>query len=88
MLVTSIIMPFLMDIKPGVGASVVADLKNFVRNILAAIGTVLSPIGVSNIGFGWWMTILALLCSLAVLLIVIVIWKEGTEKKPASECVV
>ncbi|PCG96279.1 Major facilitator superfamily domain, general substrate transporter [Penicillium occitanis (nom. inval.)] len=87
MLVTSTIMPFLVDIKPGVGASVVADL-NLVRNILAAIGTVLSPIGVSNIGFGWWMTILALLCSLAVLLIVIVIWKEGAEKKPASECVV
>lgn len=87
MLVTSTIMPFLVDIKPGAGASVVADL-NLVRNILAAIGTVVSPIGVSNIGFGWWMTILALLCSLAVFFIVIVIWKEGSEKKPASECVV
>lgn len=87
MLVTSTIMPFLVDIKPGMGASVVADL-NLVRNILAAIGTVLSPIGASNIGFGWWMTILALLCSLAVLLIVIVIWKEGAEKTSASECVV
>ncbi|OOQ83569.1 putative MFS transporter [Penicillium brasilianum] len=87
MLVTSTIMPFLVDIKPGVGASVVADL-NLVRNILAAIGTVLSPIAVSNIGFGWWMTIMALLCSLAVFLILIVIWKEGAGNKPDSESVV
>jgi hypothetical protein len=39
-----------VDIKPGVGASVVADL-NLVRNIMAAIGTILSPIAVTNIGF-------------------------------------
>jgi hypothetical protein len=87
MLVTSTIMPFLVDIKPGVGASVMADL-NLVRNILAAIGTVLSPIAVTNIGFGWWMTIRDLLCSLAVFLIVIVIWKEGAGNKPDSESVV
>ncbi|KAJ6114037.1 hypothetical protein N7523_007354 [Penicillium sp. IBT 18751x] len=87
MLVTSTIMPFLVDIKPGLGASVVADL-NLVRNILAAIGTVLSPIAVTNIGFGWWMTIMALLCSLAVFLIVIVIWKERAEQKPDSESIV
>jgi multidrug resistance protein len=86
MLVTSTIMPFLVDIKPGVGASVVADL-NLVRNILAAIGTVLSPIAVSSIGFGWWMTILAFLCSLSVSCIVIVIRKEGIERKTAAlEC--
>ncbi|KAJ5359686.1 uncharacterized protein N7496_012099 [Penicillium cataractarum] len=87
MLVTATIMPFLVDIKPGVGASVVADL-NLIRNILAAIGTVLSPIAASSIGFGWWMTILTLLCSLAVFCIVIVVWKEGAEKEPASDSVV
>ncbi|EPS25550.1 hypothetical protein PDE_00484 [Penicillium oxalicum 114-2] len=87
MLVTSTIMPFLVDIKPGVGASVVADL-NLVRNVLAAVGTVLSPIAMKNIGSGWWMTILALLCSLAVFFIVIVIWREDAEKKPASESAV
>jgi hypothetical protein len=70
-----------------VDASVVADL-NLVRNILDAIGIVLSPIAVTNIGFGWWMTITGLLCSLAVFLIVIVIWKEGAGKKPDSESVV
>jgi multidrug resistance protein len=79
MLTTSTIMPFLVDIRPGLGASVVADL-NLVRNILAAIGTVVSPIAATNIGFGWWMTILALLCSLAVSFLVIVIYRNRTEK--------
>jgi hypothetical protein len=83
MLVTSTVMPFLVDIKPGMGASVVADL-NFVRNILAAIGTVLSPIAATNIGFGWWMTVLAILCSLAVMFMVIVVWKEAAERKKSS----
>lgn len=87
MLVTATIMPFLVDIKPGVGASVVADL-NLVRNILAAIGTVVSPIATSNIGYGWWMSILALICSLAVGFIAIVVWRESTEKKSAGECTV
>ncbi|KAJ5770271.1 Major facilitator superfamily domain general substrate transporter [Penicillium nucicola] len=80
MLVTSTVMPFLVDIKPGMGASVVANL-NLVRNVLAAIGTVLSPIAVTIIGFGWWMTILAILCSFSVIFIVIVIWKEAAERK-------
>ncbi|KAH6960271.1 major facilitator superfamily domain-containing protein [Fusarium avenaceum] len=84
MLVTATIMPFLVDIKPGVGASVVADL-NLVRNILAAIGTVVSPIAISSIGFGWWMSILALICSLAVSFVAIVIWREGTEKTSGGE---
>ncbi|KAJ5786788.1 Major facilitator superfamily domain general substrate transporter [Penicillium pulvis] len=88
MLVTSTVMPFLVDIRPGVGASVVADL-NLVRNILAAIGTVLSPIAADSIGFGWWMTILAIICSLSVGLIVVVTWREVAERKvPASENVV
>lgn len=52
MLVTSTAMPFLVNIKLGVGASVVADL-NLVRNILAAVGTVPWPIAATNIGFGW-----------------------------------
>ncbi|EAW15370.1 putative MFS transporter [Aspergillus clavatus NRRL 1] len=76
MLITSTIMPFLVDVKPGVGASVVADL-NLVRNILAAIGTVVSPIAVASIGYGWWMTILAILCSLGVICMVIVVWRSG-----------
>ncbi|KAJ5523817.1 Major facilitator superfamily domain general substrate transporter [Penicillium frequentans] len=88
MLVTSTVMPFLVDIKPGVGASVVADL-NLVRNILAAIGTVLSPIAADSIGFGWWMTILAIICSLSVGFMVIVTRREAAERKvPASENVV
>ncbi|KAF9771839.1 hypothetical protein IL306_010505 [Fusarium sp. DS 682] len=84
MLVTATVMPFLVDIKPGVGASVVADL-NLVRNILAAIGTVVSPIATSSIGFGWWMSILALICSLAVGFIVIVIWRERTERNSTDD---
>lgn len=85
MLVTSTVMPFLVDIKPGVGASVVADL-NLVRNILAAIGTVLSPIAADSIGFGWWMTILAIICSLSVGFMVIVARREAAERKvPSSE---
>lgn len=88
MLVTSTVMPFLVDIKPGVGASVVADL-NLVRNILAAVGTVLSPIAADSIGFGWWMTILAIICSLSVGFMVIVTWREAAERKvPASQSVV
>ncbi|KAJ5991843.1 Major facilitator superfamily domain general substrate transporter [Penicillium sp. IBT 35674x] len=88
MLVTSTVMPFLVDVKPGVGASVVADL-NLVRNILAAIGTVLSPIAADSIGFGWWMTILAIICSLSVGFMVIVTWREAAERKvPNSENVV
>ncbi|CAG8188348.1 unnamed protein product [Penicillium salamii] len=80
MLVTSTVMPFLVDVKPGAGASVVADL-NLVRNVLAAVGTVLSPIAVANIGFGWWMTILAILCSLSVGFIIIVVWREAAGRK-------
>ncbi|RGP75360.1 hypothetical protein FLONG3_5750 [Fusarium longipes] len=87
MLVTSTVMPFLVDIKPGVGASVVADL-NLIRNILAAVGTVVSPIATSKIGFGWWMTILALVCSLAVSFIAIVIWREATGERSAGESAV
>jgi MFS family permease len=83
MLVTSTVMPFLADIKPGMGASVVADL-NLVRHILAAIGTVLSPIAATNIGFGWWMTVLAIVCSLAVMCMVIVVWKEAAERKKSN----
>ncbi|KAJ5865050.1 MFS transporter [Penicillium soppii] len=83
MLITSTIMPFLVDVKPGVGASVVADL-NLVRNILAAIGTVISPVAVASIGFGWWMTILAILCSLGVLCMVIVVWREAVQQKEPS----
>jgi hypothetical protein len=73
-------MPYLVDVKPGSGASVVADL-NLVRNILAAIGTVLSPIAAKNIGFGWWMTILAILCSLSVGFLVVVIWRDPVQRK-------
>ncbi|PYH88263.1 MFS general substrate transporter [Aspergillus ellipticus CBS 707.79] len=51
MMITSTIMPFLVDVRPGAGASVVADL-NFVRNILAAVDTVVSPVAVSSIGVG------------------------------------
>jgi multidrug resistance protein len=80
MLVTSTVMPYLVDVKPGSGASVVADL-NLVRNILAAIGTVLSPIAAKNIGFGWWMTILAILCSLSVGFLVVVIWRDPVQRK-------
>ncbi|KAJ5313110.1 hypothetical protein PENANT_c018G03438 [Penicillium antarcticum] len=80
MLVTSTVMPFLVDVKPGAGASVVADL-NLVRNILAAIGTVLSPIAATNIGYGWWMTILAILCSFSVVFVVIVVWRDAVERK-------
>ncbi|RSL74115.1 hypothetical protein CEP53_000478 [Fusarium sp. AF-6] len=87
MLVTTTIMPFLVDVKPGVGASVVADL-NLVRNIMAAIGTVVSPVAITNIGFGWWMSILALMCSLAVGLVVIVIWTERPDKGSSGESVV
>ncbi|KAJ5332975.1 Major facilitator superfamily domain general substrate transporter [Penicillium brevicompactum] len=83
MLVTSTVMPFLVDIKPGMGASVVADL-NFVRNILAAIGTVLSPIAATNIGFGWWMTALALLCSCSVAFLGIVVWRDAVERKTSK----
>jgi MFS family permease len=86
MLTTSTIMPFLVDVRPGLGASVVADL-NLVRNILAAIGTVVSPIAATNIGFGWWMTILALLCSLAVGFIVLVIYGNGTEEGTSGSAV-
>ncbi|KAL4866694.1 hypothetical protein BDV12DRAFT_210330 [Aspergillus spectabilis] len=75
MLVTSTVMPFLVDVKPGAGASVVADL-NLVRNLLAAVGTVVSPIAVRGIRFGWWMTVLAVLCALGVLLLVVVAWME------------
>lgn len=83
MLVTSTVMPFLVDIKPGVGASVVADL-NLVRNVLAAIGTVVSPIAADNIGYGWWMTILAIICSLSVGFMVVVAWREASERKEAA----
>ncbi|WAO88902.1 MFS domain-containing protein [Fusarium falciforme] len=87
MLVTTTIMPFLVDIKPGVGASVVADL-NLVRNILAAIGTVVSPVAIKNIGSGWWMSILALMCSLAVGFVIIVVWTERTDKSSVRESIV
>jgi MFS family permease len=75
MLVTSTVMPFLVDVRPGVGASVVADL-NLVRNLLAAIGTVVSPIATRHIGYGWFMTILAILCSLGISFLVIVACME------------
>lgn len=84
MLVTSTIMPFLVDVVPGAGASVVADL-NLVRNILAAVGTVVSPIAADNIGFGWWMTILAILCSMAILFLVVVVWKDATWRETKSD---
>lgn len=87
MLVTTTIMPFLVDIKPGVGASVVADL-NLIRNILAAMGTVVSPVAISSIGFGWWMSILALMCSLAVGFVIIVVWTERIDKRSARESIV
>ncbi|RAH43096.1 MFS transporter [Aspergillus brunneoviolaceus CBS 621.78] len=80
MLVTATVMPFLVDVRPGAGAAVVADL-NLVRNLLAAVGTVVSPIAASSIGFGWWMTILAALCALAVGFLVIVVWRESVERK-------
>lgn len=51
MLITSTIMLFLVAVKPGVGAFVVADL-NLVRNILAASGTLVSPVAVASIGYG------------------------------------
>ncbi|KAJ4007559.1 hypothetical protein NW752_010223 [Fusarium irregulare] len=84
MLVTSTVMPFLVDIQPGVGASVVADL-NLARNIMAAIGTVVSPIAKAKIGYGWWMSILALMCTLAVSFIVVVVWREDSAKKIRGE---
>ncbi|KAJ5171401.1 MFS transporter [Penicillium coprophilum] len=84
MLITSTIMPFLVDVKSGVGASVVANL-NLVRNILAAIGTVVSPIAVASIGYGWWMTILAILCSLGVICIIVVVRRERATTKPSPE---
>lgn len=80
MLVTSTVMPFLVDVRPGVGASVVADL-NLVRNLLAAVGTIVSPIAASNIGYGWWMTILAILCSLGVVCLIVVAWMEVWRKR-------
>ncbi|KAJ5963781.1 MFS transporter [Penicillium vulpinum] len=83
MLITSTIMPFLVDVRPGVGASVVADL-NLVRNILAAIGTIVSPIAVASIGYGWWMTILAIFCSLGVTCMVVVVWRERAMKRERS----
>ncbi|OQE42061.1 hypothetical protein PENCOP_c004G00745 [Penicillium coprophilum] len=84
MLITSTIMPFLVDVKSGVGASVVANL-NLVRNILAAIGTVVSPIAVASIGYGWWMTILAILCSLGVICIIVVVRRERAKTEPSPE---
>ncbi|KAJ5373167.1 MFS transporter [Penicillium concentricum] len=84
MLITSTIMPFLVDVKSGVGASVVADL-NLVRNILAAIGTVVSPIAVASIGYGWWMTILAILCSFGVICMAVVVRRERAKKEPSPE---
>lgn len=63
MLVTSTITPYLVHVVPGAGASVVADL-NLMRNILAAVGTVVSPVAAETLGFGWLMTILAILCIL------------------------
>ncbi|PYI31882.1 MFS general substrate transporter [Aspergillus indologenus CBS 114.80] len=84
MLVTSTVMPFLVDVRPGAGAAVVADL-NLVRNLLAAVGTVVSPIAVESIKFGWWMTILAVLCTLAVGLLMVVVWREAVEGKVEAD---
>ncbi|KAL4875418.1 putative florfenicol exporter [Aspergillus karnatakaensis] len=75
MLVTSTVMPFLVDVSEGNGASVVADL-NLVRNVLAAVGTVVSPVAVRGVGFGWWMTVLAGLCACGVGCLGVVAWME------------
>ena len=80
MLVIPTVMPFLVDIRPGVGAFVVADL-NLARNIMAAIGTVVSPIAKAKIGYGCWMSVLALIFTLAVIFVVIVIWREHSARK-------
>ncbi|KAL3483550.1 putative florfenicol exporter [Aspergillus germanicus] len=80
MLVTSTVMPFLVDVIPGVGASVVADL-NLVRNLLAAVGTVVSPIAAASIGYGWWMTILAAFCASATGCVVVVVWMERSREE-------
>ena len=81
MLVTSTVTPYLIDVVPGAGASIVADL-NLVRNILAAVGTFLSPIATERLGFGWLMTILATLCVLGTGLMEVVVQRcaAGKEK--------
>jgi MFS family permease len=79
MLATSTMTPYLVDIVPGAGASIVADL-NLMRNILAAVGIVVSPVAVENIGFGWLMTILAILCALGTGFVGIVVWRGATWK--------
>jgi multidrug resistance protein len=86
MLVTATVMPFLVDVVPaGGGASVVADL-NLVRNLLAAVGTVVSPIAAGGIGYGWWMTVLAGLCALSTGCVGVVVWREGRrEAREKSE---
>lgn len=78
-LVTSTITPFLEDVVPGAGASVVADL-NLMRNTLAAVGTVVSPVAAEKLGFGRLMTILAVLCVLGTGFVGIVVWRGATWK--------
>jgi len=85
MLVTSTIMPFFVDVMPGAASEVVA-CQNLIRNILAAIGTVVSPIAANAIGFGWWMTILALLCTVSIGFVAVVTmkgaaWRRNDEEK-------
>ncbi|QGA18846.1 hypothetical protein EYB26_006531 [Talaromyces marneffei] len=74
MLITSTVTPYLVDVVPGAGASIVADL-NLMRNILAAVGCVVSPVAAERIGSGWLMTILAILCALGVGFVAIVVWQ-------------
>lgn len=88
MLVTSTTTPYLVDVVPGAGASIVADL-NLMRNVLAAVGTVVSPIAVEKLGFGWLMTILAVSCAMATGLVGVVVWQCATEEeKEANEDIV
>lgn len=77
MLVTSTITPYLVDVVPSAGASLVADL-NLMRNILAAVGTVVSPVAAEKLGFGWLMTILATICALGTGFVGIVVWRGAT----------
>ncbi|KUL89651.1 hypothetical protein ZTR_00399 [Talaromyces verruculosus] len=79
MLVTSTITPYLVDVVPGAGVSVVANL-NLMRNTLAAVGTVVSPVAAEKLGFGRLMTILAVLCVLGTGFVGIVFWRGATWK--------
>jgi len=85
MLVTSIVMPFFIDVMAGAGSDVVA-CQNLIRIILVAIGTVVSPTAANATGFGWWMTILALLCTVSIGFVAVVTmegaaWRRNNEEK-------